>query len=394
METNNNLYERYSTDEFKEVGKKRLTWNGVNENFKIVKINIDELKYNVLNGRIAELDLDKDTELDTATYTDIKNSIVASSKKDIEALGKNIAQAKLKEPLIVNKFGIIIDGNRRYTAINMLLHGEIKVESQLNLTNIEWVDVVILDAESDEESVKMLEYSIQFDDMKKHYDPISRAFDFARTHIKQKISVDKIAEATGIKKSEIEKDIRTVELIRIYLSAIGNPNDISLAKKLKLDGVFKEMASNPKQVAAFKQNQKGLVDLVTLVLNEGGDRTRNIRQLVKGNGGMNFVDSPIIKEKVKQIAEKANVKEIIVDTYNAKTTDEKVKMLTKTDPEKQKEIKRGFHELIGEVLEIKTKDLHKNKIANFLKFVEEIKVDELSETDIQNLKRIKELINV
>lgn len=250
----NNLYERFKNNEFEKVGTKKLLWEGTNRNFDVIKINIDELKYNILNGRVAELDLNKNIELNEATYKDIKNSILRQSKEDIDALARNIAKEKLKEPLILNKYGVIVDGNRRYTAISMLMAGEIKPFTASDLADIEWVEAVILNADSSEKSVKLLEYKIQFDDMKKAYDPISRAFDFARSNIKDGITVDQIAEATGIKRGEIEKDIRSVQLIRVYLAAIGSPNDVSLAIQMKLDGPIKEIASSKVNTDYFLDN--------------------------------------------------------------------------------------------------------------------------------------------
>lgn len=391
-----NFIERFKNNEFEIVGKKKLPWQGKNTNFDIVKLNIEELKYNVLNGRIAELDLSKDVNLDFATYGEIKKSIVKQSKGDLEKLGKDIASAGLKEPLIINKNGVIIDGNRRYTAINMLLNGEIKPFKASDIADLEWVDTIILNADSDEQSVKLLEYAIQYDDMKKAYDPISRAFDFARSHFVNKISIAQIAEATGIKESEILKDIRTVKLIRVYLAAVGAKDNIALAIDLKLDGPFKEMASNDATTEYFVENQKELVDIITIAKVEGGDVTRTVRELVKGSAqtaNKNIKNSPEVKKQVAKIATQIDVATIVQNAANAKTVAEKKEIITNVNEKVSQKAAKGIVDLKKSLVsDFKAIDTSK-QIDKFLDFVQEIDFSALSNIDAKKLSKIKDLIS-
>ncbi|MCK5867244.1 MAG: ParB N-terminal domain-containing protein [Mycoplasmataceae bacterium] len=387
-----NLFERYENGDFKKVGTKKLTWEGKNIDFNVVKMNIDELKYNVLNGRIAELDLTSSTELNTATYNDIKKTIVDASRKDMEVLGRDIGNSKLKEPLIVNMDGVIIDGNRRYTAINMLLNGEIKPFTPKDLTGVENVEVVILDADSDDKSVKILEYSIQFDNMKKSYDPISRSFDFARANKVQKISVEEIANSTGIKSSEIEKDIRSVQLMRVYLAAVGAKNSVALAIKMKLDGPIKEIASNKNKTDYFLQNQEALVDALTIANSVGADRTRTMRDIVKGHDKKNISTSPEVRDQVKKIASDIGVKEIIEQASRAETIEEKAVILSSQNSKTKLVASIGVNKIVGKLMEGKEKSSNSRKINDFLLFIKQVDIEKLSYTDKKTLSNIKELI--
>ncbi len=391
---NKNLYERFNNGEFPKVGTKKLNWQGRNVNFDVVKVNIDELKYNVLNGRIAELDLTSKTILDDATYKDIKQTIMEGSITDIEKLALDIGSAKLKEPLIVNRNGIIVDGNRRYTAINMLLDGEVSPKNPTDITDLEFVEIVILDADSNEKSVKMLEYSIQFDNMKKEYDPISRQFDFARANKVQGISVSEISAATGIKETEINKEIRSATLIRVFLAATGEKNNIKLAIELKLDGLFKEIASNVRKTEFYLQNQRALVDIVTLAIKEGGDRTRFVRDIVKGHDSKNFETDNTVKAVVKKMAEETNVAETIKQTQQAGTIAEKIEILKSVSKDSQNKIKKDRAELVSNLLDAKTNKISSRRISGFVDFLEkEVNAKKLTKEDEENLRKIQNLIN-
>lgn len=390
-----NLFERYENDEFKKVGTKKLLWNGLNQFFEVVRVNIEELKYNVLNGRIAELDLATDIDVDNAVYKDIKKSIIKNSKDNIEKLGKDIGKSKLKEPLIVNKDGIIVDGNRRYTAISMLLEGEIKPFTPSDVADLENIEVVIIDADTETVAMKNLEYSIQFDDMKRDYDPISRAFDFARSHYKLKMSIDQIAESTGISKTEIEKDIRTVQLIRVYLEAIGDRNNIALAIELKLDGPMKEMASNKSKTEYFLNNQQELVDIITTVKAQGGDVTRAVRDLIKPsvkNNSQTVINSAVVKKQVKELASEIGVGNIIKKAHKATTTNEKVSILTNANDKNKKKVASKLNNLFSELTtENKKAEIARN-IDKFLTFVRTLNTKEITPSDKLKLTKIREAI--
>lgn len=367
----------------------------MNRPFDIVKIDISRLKYNVLNGRIAELDLESDIQLNEATYENIKNSIIKQSKSDIDTLGKSIAKEGLKEPLILNRHGVIVDGNRRYTAISMLLDGEIKPFSSIDIANLEFVEAVILDADSNEKSVKLLEYKIQFDDMKKSYDPISRAFDFARSFHRDKITVEQIAEATGIAKTEIEKDIRSVKLIRVYLAAIGKRDNISLAIDLKLDGPIKEIASSKEKTDYFVEHQQELVDILTVAKAEGGDVTRTVRDLVKGSKSTaqkHIMNSVEVKEKVSSLAKEINVDDFLQTTRQAESNKDIVKMFEKLSNNNAPKVYLELESLKVDLFSDQETIYTNKKIDDFLIFIKETNVSKIDEINKKKLKSIKDEI--
>lgn len=397
MTVQTNLYTKMLSGDFKKVGEKKLLWEGKHISFDTFKIDIALLKYNVQNGRIAELELksDIDASEDKAIYNQIKKAITDHSIDELTKLGRDIAISGLKDPLIINRDGIILDGNRRYTAINMLLLGEIKPHKPTDLIDINMVEAVILDADSDDNSVKKLEYSIQYNDYKRDYDPISRAFDFARTHKVRGWTIAQISEATGIKSAEIEKDIRSVELMRVFLQAIGKPNDISFAMNLKLDGPIKEIASSKESTKYYLSNQKTLVDLLMITEQLGSDRTRTVRSFVKGvdTNGETIQNSPRIKKQISEIAEKIGVKELVKSVTVAKTDSEKIALITKKDEIKSNIIEQDIHSLRGEFLLITKSSQNTKKIDEFLGFIKTLNFAELSEVDLKKLINIKEIID-
>ena len=101
---------------------KSLPINGETKVFQIYEIDLNDLKYNVLNDRIytsmygLNLDSNNQNEINELIEEKIWSQDVESNINTME----NINIFGQLEPGIVTSNGIVVDGNRRYTPIRKL----------------------------------------------------------------------------------------------------------------------------------------------------------------------------------------------------------------------------------------------------------------------------------
>lgn len=103
----------------------RLNWKGDNETFPVVKVPLDAVVLNPHSHRIKAQILshpDRD-KLERKPFTDKAQAVFAKmlqDTEDYEKLKQNLKEEKQREPGVVTRSGLLVNANRRVTALREL----------------------------------------------------------------------------------------------------------------------------------------------------------------------------------------------------------------------------------------------------------------------------------
>lgn len=285
---------KIDTSNLKKGLSKRLTiGREATKEYQSYFIPIDQLFFNDQNGRIATYIEEDGGEArgclevgDFDKYNDIIAGYIKASandngdsfkktKEDIKSKGQRI-------PGVILDDGRIIDGNRRFSCIR-----ELKKET--GDPKFEYFECVVLPSpktKNEAQEIKLLELNIQFnDDEKKEYNRIDFLASFYNDtrNTASPNCIDKITycRAAGRKPAKYDDNKRVVETRLDYLEWIGKPKAFSYLKKDKLDGPLEDIAGGRKKMSQEEWNEKKNTMYSYRTFNGQGDRTRNIRALMK-----------------------------------------------------------------------------------------------------------------
>ena len=279
---------------------KRLTIDGKTDEYETYLVPIKYLFYNNLNGRIAtyieeyndlhpegELNLETLFNTDIDKYNDLISDFIKKSSNDNEVSFKNTKRdikAKGQQvPGVILTDGRIIDGNRRFTAIR-----ELSLEE--GDPRFDYFETVILPAPdvSDKDGwkrIKSLELYLQFNvDEKKGYNRIDFLVSFYKDTVNPETKMfDKkqYCYASGISAGEYEKNVNIIRIMLDYLEWRNKPKAFYILKNEKLDGPIEDIAAKAKKMSEEEWNS--IKDYIYLHMShvQSGDRTRDIRDLIK-----------------------------------------------------------------------------------------------------------------
>ncbi len=277
--------------------EKRLTIDGVTKNYESYKLPIKKLYYNDLNGRIAsyieEYNLTNEKNISDlyANNLDEYNKIIAKyiidsasdGGKSFEETKEDIRNKGQEIPGVILSDGRIIDGNRRFTALR-------KLYEETGNEKYAYFEAVCLKApEKDDvdgwKRIKSLELNLQFNvNEKKGYNRIDELVSFYRDAVDAKTKMfdeKSYCFASGISKSKFNKDKKIVNIMLDYLDWRGKPKAFYILKNEKLDGPIEELAPLATKMSAEEWNLKKETLYMYMTINDDGDRTRDIRELIK-----------------------------------------------------------------------------------------------------------------
>lgn len=278
-----NLLEK--TNLFNKTLKKRLTLKGQNEEFDTYRVPIDLLRYNVKNDRIATFitqyidetgDLPEEKEGFNAV---IENFIVQSNPEAFSKTKSNIKAIGQIEPAVVMSDGVVIDGNRRFTALRQLYKNE-----KTGKNNFGYLEAVILPREVyTDKDIKRLELNLQHAiESKVDYNPIERLVGIYRDLIQDghPFTVEEYADETQTPVRKVREEVEIAKLLVDYLNYINQSEKFHIARKQKIDGPLREAHKilRTKNIDDYsKEDVKEL--LFANILSLDGDLTRKIRDL-------------------------------------------------------------------------------------------------------------------
>ncbi len=283
---------------FKKGLPKRLTIDGITKEYPSYMIPISYLYYNNLNGRIATYieeyndktsneDLNSLLINDVEKYNDLIAEFVKKSSNDNEASFRktksDILAKGQQNPGVILSDGRIIDGNRRFTAIRELY-------KDTGNDKFSYFEAVYLEAPNDNDKdgwkrIKSLELYLQFNvDEKRDYNRIDFLVSFYRDTVDETTKMfDKkqYCYTSGLSSGDYEKNVSIIKIMLDYLEWRNKPKAFYILKNEKLDGPIEDIAVATKKMN--KEEWDSIKDYIYQYMThvQSGDRTRDIRELVK-----------------------------------------------------------------------------------------------------------------
>mgnify|MGYP003293706664 CR=1 FL=1 len=277
-------------NELKPIRSAKPNWSDEGKEWPVYKIKISDLHYNDENGRIATwmsgysnnpenkpLNAMSREEYNNTIEKFIKNSNTADSFKN---LVNDIRKKTQLNPGVVLSNGMIVSGNRRFTALRAL-YEETADEKY------EYFECFVVDADANREFVKLIETKTQFSVVSEEdYNPIDRLVTIYMFLINEKTkiwSVKEYAKKIGIKEGDAANLYYRALIMVDFLEFIQQPLQFHIARIRKLDGPIADLAQIYKKVGLTQPAEwKRIRPLFYSEMNKGsGDRTREVRKVKK-----------------------------------------------------------------------------------------------------------------
>lgn len=213
----------------------RISFRGRIEDLLIIQIPIELPKYRLLNGRTASAQreyLAANPSIDKNIFQDperldaqeIQHKLLEKiiSTKDLKKKFSD-TQNKQVEPLILDEYGFVVNGNRRLCCWRYLL-----TEDKKEYNHFSTIDVVVLPTASDKD-IDSLEADLQIEkDIRADY-----TWDAMANMMKQRmemhnLSSEELAIFYRMKPAEIEKNFEMLNYAEEYLKSRGKSDQWSL----------------------------------------------------------------------------------------------------------------------------------------------------------------------
>ena len=366
-------------------GIKKLSIQGETRTFKVYRIPIDNLLYNKKNGRIATyvsqfIDEGKEfPEKDNNKFNNIIEEYI--QKSNPEALKNTKANIKIMsqtEPAVVTAEGVILDGNRRFTALRQLSREGSGAE-------FNFLEAVILENNAyTEKDIKRLELNIQHAiESKVDYNPIDRLVDIYRDLIKEggMFTIEEYATDTQMSIKKVNEEISLAKLMLEYLEFIGQSKKFYIAREQKIDGPIREIYKiiNSKKIDI---NQKDTIKeiLFLSMISLNGDITRKIRSL------KSVFEDKVASNNLVEEFEELELLDDAVDYFESESTQKAVRDTGVLNIEES--IKDKVGKVVGNSVEVKKLSESKNKPIDILSRVNLL----INDIDLDSVNRMNEML--
>lgn len=280
--------------------------NGQNQDQRVYEVRIDQLHYNVQNGRIATFisryQMEQGALPDDAEARDnlIERMIEQDNPARLKKTKLDIKTKGQQEVAIILSNGIVIDGNRRFTCLRLLAREEAQPR---------FLRCYIFPDTYDEKAIKGLELEIQLGrDEKVDYDPISRLVDINTWVNGGLMTKDEYALHAGMKPNDMTKALREIEVLNDFLDFVNAPGAYHIAQDLKLQGIVESLAPRLQKCKNDdeRQDMENIV-FANVLMGNLGDRVRAIRDLCDYIDTSERSDGSYVDEQldiVQQVLEK------------------------------------------------------------------------------------------
>lgn len=272
-----------SIEKYEKTLKKRLRLKGTTNEFQAYRVPLNYLRYNIENDRIATFisqHIDEEGKLPEERENInkiVESYIVASNPEAFKKTKANIKAIGQNEVAVIMSDGIVIDGNRRFTALRQL-------SNEGAGSQFSYIEVVILDrTKYEEKDIKRLELNLQHAvESKVDYNPIERLVGVYRDLIREghPFNIDEYAMETQIKPAKVKEEIALAKLLVEYLDFINQPLKFHIARTQKIDGPLREIYKILKTNKIEEEDKDDIKEfLFANILTLDGDITRKIRDL-------------------------------------------------------------------------------------------------------------------
>lgn len=258
-----------------------LTIDGHRDSYPVYEVRLDQLKYNIRNGRIAthisrykqengELPPDGSEAMNALVEEFIEKENPQRLKKtklDIRAKGQ-------QRPAVILSDGTVIDGNRRYTCLRQIEREE---------GQSRYLRCFVLDSALDDKSLKGLELELQFgQDEKLSYDPVARLVDIYEWCIAGDLDTEYYRTKSGLTNAEMNSLLAQASLMIEFLEFINADEQFHIVEDLKLQGPLQELVLILKKCHDEDKAEDIKVAVFTSYLTRGDtDITRLTRNMGK-----------------------------------------------------------------------------------------------------------------
>lgn len=217
-----------------------LTIDGHRDSYPVYEVRLNQLKYNVRNGRIAthvSRYKQEQGELPPAGSEGM-NALVEEfiEKENPQRLKKTRLDIRAKgqqRPAVILSDGTVIDGNRRYTCLRQIEREDGQPR---------YLRCFVLDSALDDKSLKGLELELQFgQDEKLSYDPVARLVDIYEWCIGGDLEVEFYRTKSGLTSAEMNSLLAQANLMVEFLEFINADEQFHIVEDLKLQGPLQEL---------------------------------------------------------------------------------------------------------------------------------------------------------
>lgn len=362
------------------------TIDNITKTYPVYRINIELLRFNNKNDRIAtwlsqykaengENSLDG---LGQEEYNKVIEKFISNSNpRAIHQTQGNIKAFGQRVPGVVLSDGLVIDGNRRLTCIR-------RIAAESHTTG--WFEAVILEdtVARDPKRIKLLELSIQHgEEGKVDYDPVERLVGIYNDIIKDELLTPaEYARASGVKESEVKKLMDEAHYMEEFLEFANAKEQYHLARNLAVDGPLSEIPGIMRRIKS-EGDKRYLRQCIygNIIVRPEGDISRFVRQI------KNIVGTDAARDFM---ADEEDAMEGLIDRMGAQPlTIEKVKEL-RSDTELTETFQRAMDRATRQVKVGKLVNAPVQKTEEAITSLKQITDDMLAMLNVTEQKRVVE----
>lgn len=359
-----------------KTNDKQLVIKGERKSFPVYKVPLELLQYNVKNGRISTYITEYEDNHEILPSTDeglnevLEKYIIDSSPKSFKKTKENIRRFGQMISGVVLSNGVVVDGNRRFSALRQL-HRE-GAGSKFG-----YLEAIVLDeTKYNEKELKTLELNIQHaTEEKVNYNSIERLVDIYRDIIgpEAQFSIEEYATETNESVKDVQEQAEIAKLLVRYLEFLKQPLKFHIARHQKVAENLKEVYKNLKKV-----DQEDLFDVEQIMFMNifayPKDTGRTIRKFKDA-----LADSRL---RSQYIEETEDLRDDIEDYLSSEVVQEEVSNYgTISLPEK---ILKEVAEIGDEIVEKKNINAAQNKPIASISKAE----DRIREIDLESVRRM------
>lgn len=279
-----------------QIRTKKISFKGETKDMPVYRIPIEYLYYNDMNGRIATFISQYKTEnknltkLDNERYNDLIGAFIkdSNSHKRFNKTKEDIRLNTQKEGGVVLTDGRIIDGNRRFACLRELY-------AETGDSKFAYFEAIVLPTPADDDDfgwkeINSLELELQIGtDEKVDYSPIDWLVKVYQDIVKGKYYKEKeYARLTKYSESDVKKMVIKAEIMEDFLEFFNKPEQFFYAKRLELDGPLTELVKVRRKLSQSEWDENKVPFYVYLRQQNKGDKSREIRNMVKLLGTPQF----------------------------------------------------------------------------------------------------------
>lgn len=228
-------------------GSRAIEIAGQIQRLESYRLPIDELKYNIKNGRFAAELIAKEKELGRTLdplkrkdAEEIKQLLLEQEKEKTESLKADLMRHGQLEPGLITDEGFVINGNKR-----MAIFEELRSKSGDD--RFDYMEFMLLPKGASPKELWRIEAGLQLSDEKRiAYGPINELLKI-RQGIEVGLEVNQIAGSIyGLKPSDVKERLAWLQIVEDYLAHTGN------------EGRYKEVEGSFEHIKSLYNNIKGL----------------------------------------------------------------------------------------------------------------------------------------